>query len=58
MAFPNNFIWGAAAASYQIVSKDLVSGPNCGLISANRGRWGNGHGWSGTATSSGTAHPP
>ena len=27
-----------------------VSGPNSGLISANRGRWGNGHGWSGTAT--------
>ena len=27
-----------------------VSGPNSGLISANRGRWGNGHGWSGNTT--------
>jgi hypothetical protein len=27
-----------------------VTGPRSGLISANRGRWGNGHGWSGTAT--------
>jgi hypothetical protein len=27
-----------------------VSGPGSGLISANRGRWGNGHGWSGNTT--------
>jgi hypothetical protein len=27
-----------------------VSGPGAGLIAANRGRWGNGHGWSGNTT--------
>ena len=27
-----------------------VNGPGSGLISANRGRWGNGHGWSGNTT--------
>jgi hypothetical protein len=27
-----------------------VSGPGAGLIAANRGRWGNGHGWSGNST--------
>jgi hypothetical protein len=27
-----------------------VTGPMSGLVSANRGRWGNGHGWSGNTT--------
>jgi len=27
-----------------------VTGPRSGLVSANRGRWGNGHGWSGNTT--------
>ena len=27
-----------------------ISGKRCGLFSANRGRWGNGHGWSGNTT--------
>jgi hypothetical protein len=27
-----------------------VTGPGAGLIAANRGRWGNGHGWSGNTT--------